>query len=67
MWAYYKRGFFVALTWFTAFLHNGSMKKRITVEVEDEEYTKLRSKLVLMGKTFTKWLNEVIKELNEKN
>lgn len=40
--------------------------KRVVVYVPEEDYTRLRAKLILVGKTVSSWFREVIKKfLNE--
>lgn len=38
------------------------MKERITVYVMKEKYKQLRAKLILLGVSFTAWLNKKIDE-----
>ncbi len=41
------------------------MKKRITVYVDEADYATLRSRLILLKKTFTSWLKEAIAKANK--
>ena len=37
-------------------------QKRIVIYISEEQYRKLRSKLILLGKTVSGWFREVVKE-----
>lgn len=37
-------------------------QKRVVVYIPEDDYRKLRAKLILLGKTVSQWVRELVKE-----
>ena len=46
--------------------HLGFNVKRVVLYIEDKEYAKLRSKLILIGKTVSGWFRELVNDFLNK-